>query len=274
MAQEGASFLVQRVAAGFGYADGAAIAPDGAVLVTDRPNDRILRLASGGPPQVARERTGGATAIGFDARQRMILCQAGARRVVRIEPDGAETALASEFEGQPLNAPNDLAIGPGGHIYFTDPAFGPEDERRKLPFYGVFHLPPKGGLEAVFRSGTRPNGIALAPKGHLLYVAFADERLVRVFDVGRQGAATNGRVFVSGIEGVPAGVKVDSQGRVYVAAAELLVYSPAGRLLHKTKIPETPSNLVIDPASGAIYVTARRSVYRVLEGGKESALKP
>ncbi len=37
---------------------------------------------------------------------------------------GSMTILADEFNGQPLNSPNDIAPHPDGSIWFTDPPFG------------------------------------------------------------------------------------------------------------------------------------------------------
>jgi len=63
---------------------------------------------------------------------------------------------------------------------------------------------------------------------------------------------------------VPDGLKVDEKGNLYVAARALLVYSPEGRRLAAIELPETPSNCAFgDPDFGALYVTARTSVYRI-----------
>ena len=63
-----------------------------------------------------------------------------------------------------------------------------------------------GALEAIARWKTRPNGITLSPNGRLLYVSDSDQRVIRMFDLGRNGEATNERVFVEKIPGIPGGL--------------------------------------------------------------------
>jgi gluconolactonase len=168
-----------------------------------------------------------------------------------------------------LNAPNDIAIRRDGHVYFTDPAFGNQEDKRELSFYGVFHITPKGELEAVTKSKTRPNGITISPNGKILYVADSDARLVRAWDLDKAGAASNERVAIDKIEGVPDGIRTDEKGNLYVAAKFVYVYSPQGQLLGKIELSETPSNIAFGDADlESLFITARTSVYRVRLGVK------
>ncbi len=266
-AQEPGQHLIQRVAGGFRYADGVAFETTGSLLVADPPEDRILRLQPGKPVSVARRPSGGAAGLAFDSKQRLVICETQARRVVRIEERGSLTVLASQFEGKPLNGPNDLAIRSNGHIYFTDPAFGSALEQRQLPFHGVFHLSPKGALEAVFRSETRPTGIALSPDERTLYVAFADEHLVRAFDVSRSGAVSNPRVLIHRTSGIPLGLRTGRDASLLIAAGEFLeIHSPKGTLVQKIRISDRTANLAVHPRTGDIYVAARSAVYLVAPG--------
>ncbi|MGH9664152.1 MAG: SMP-30/gluconolactonase/LRE family protein, partial [Bryobacteraceae bacterium] len=89
-------------------------------------------------------------------------------------------------------------------------------------------------------------------------------RSIVAYDLDRSGAASNERTVVSGIPGVPDGLRVDEKGNLYVAAAGILVYTPEGKLLRIIELPETPSNCAFgDPDFQSLYITARTSVYRV-----------
>jgi gluconolactonase len=184
--------------------------------------------------------------------------------VVRTDKNGKLEVLAEKFEGKRLNQPNDLVVRKDGHLWFTDPAFGSAEKTRELDFYGVYHITPKGELEVVARPKGRPNGIALSPDGKILYVDNSDERNIRAYDVDRSGKATNEREIASGLEGVPDGMKVDAKGNLYIAARQILVYSPAGRRLANFELPEVPANCAFgDDDMQSLYVTARTSLYRL-----------
>ncbi len=273
-AQEPGQHLIQRVASGFRYADGLAIEHSGSLLVADPPEDRIVRIVFGRPPAVVRKPSGGAAGLAFDPNKRLVICESEARRVARLEEDGAVTVLAHEFEGKPLNGPNDLAIRSNGHIYFTDPAFGSALDRKQLPFHGVFHLSPKGELEALYRSESRPSGIAFSPDERLLYVTFADERLVRAFDLSRSGAASNPRVLITKTGGVPLGVRTDRNGNLLVAAGEFLeIYTAKGSLIEKIRLPDRIANLAVHPSTGDTYAATRGAVHLVARGAR-AAIQP
>jgi gluconolactonase len=93
---------------------------------------------------------------------------------------------------------------------------------------------------------------------------------VRAFDVEAAGALRNSssRVFARldpGQPGGPDGVKVDREGRVYVAVAlGIWVFEPDGRLLGILALPARPSNLAwCDPDTRGLAITAVDGVYHV-----------
>jgi gluconolactonase len=192
------------------------------------------------------------------------MCETKARRVTRLDKKGNLEVLAETWQGRKLNAPNDIVVRKDGNIYFTDPAFGYQQDKRELDFYGVYHIGPKGEFDLVAKSATRPNGIALAPNGRTLYVTNSDEQKVRAYDVGKDGETSNERVLISNIEGVPDGIRVDEKGNVYVAARQIFVYNNAGKQISIIGVSETPSNLAWgDSDFATLYVSARSAVYRI-----------
>lgn len=258
-------FKIERVATKLSYADSPLWARESFLLYSDPPNDRIYKLAHGTEPVIFRKDSHGAAGSTFDTLGRLYLCETKGRQVTRLDKKGgAAEVLAQAWQGKKLNGPNDIVVRKDGHVYFTDPAFGNQQDTRELDFYGVFHINPKGELSLAATWKTRPNGIALSPNGRTLYVTDSDERTVRAYDIEKDGVLANERVLVSGIEGVPNGIRVDEKGNLYVAAKEIYIYSSAGKRISQINLGEPPSNLAWgDNDFGTLYVSARTSIYRI-----------
>jgi gluconolactonase len=265
VAQDFTDIRLDRVAGGYTFTEGPAWSREGHLIFSDIPNSKLLQFKPGEPPVVFRENSNGANGNTFDAQGRLYTCESHLRRVTRTDKKGKIEVLAERFQGKRFNAPNDIVVRKDGQIYFTDPAFGNQQESRDLDFYGVYHMAPRGGeLEAIAKPKGRPNGIAISPNGRILYVTNSDDRNVRAYDLDQHGAASGERVIVSNIAGVPDGIRVDENGNLYVAAAKVEVYSPEGKHLGAVELQETPSNCAFGDADfGTLYITARTSIYRV-----------
>lgn len=263
-AQNFDNIQVEKAAGSYRFTEGPAWSREGYLLFSDVPGNRIMKHIPDGATDVFREASNGASGNAFDSQGRLYTCETHARRVTRTDKRGRVAVLASKWEGKRLNAPNDIVVSRSGHVYFTDPAFGSQQDTRELDFYGVYHITPKGQLSVVAKPAGRPNGITLSPNGRILYVANSDERNIRAYDVQPDGEVSGERVAVSGIDGIPDGIRTDESGNLYVAARGVAVYSPAGRLLATIPVGETPSNCVFGgPDLQTLYITARQSVYRV-----------
>jgi gluconolactonase len=255
---------IDRVAGGFRFTEGPAWSREGFLLFSDVPNDQILKYVPGEKPTVYRENSNGANGNAFDAQGRFYSCESRTRRVMRMDKKGNIQVLADKWEGKRLNAPNDIVIRKDGHVYFTDPAFGNQADTRELDFFGVYHITPKGELGLIAKPAGRPNGIAFAPGGHMLYVANSDEHNVRAYDVDHNGEVSGERVLISGVSGVPDGIRVDEKGNIYVAANGVAIYDARGKLTETIEFSETPANCAFgDSDLQTLYVTARTSLYRV-----------
>lgn len=263
-AQDFSKVQVEKVASGFRFTEGPVWSRQGFLLFSDVPANRIYKFVPGQGVSVFRENSNGANGNTFDAKGRFYSCESRTRRVVRMNADGTIEVIADSYQGKRFNAPNDIVVRRDGHIYFTDPAFGRQQEGKELNFYGVYHVAPDGQLELIARPEGRPNGIALSPDGRILYVANSDERVVYAYDLDKNGRASNERIIIRNINGVPDGIKVDEKGNIYVTCQNLAVYRPDGQLIAEIPIPETPANCAFgDPDFKTLYVTARTSIYRI-----------
>jgi gluconolactonase len=275
-AQDFSLLKLELLAKGYTYTEGPAWSKDGFLIFSDTPSDKLFKWIPGQDPEVFRKDAHGPSGNAFDSQGRLYTCETRARRVTRTDKKGAIEVLADKFEGKRLNAPNDLAISKSDHVYFTDPAFGSQQDTRELDFYGVYHLAPKSPLKVVARPKGRPNGIALSPNGRILYVANSDEHNVRAYDLDRNGDASNERVLISNIDGVPDGLRVDEKGDLWVAANGIAIYSPAGKLVHTIPVHGLASSLAFGEGDlKSLFITARGNIFRArLEGQASSPVHP
>jgi len=254
----------QKVATNYVFTEGPAWSRDGYLVFSDIPGNKLLKFTPGEQPAIFRDNSNGAIGNSFDMQGRLYTCESHSRRITRTDKKGKVEVLAERWQGKRLNAPNDIVVRRDGQIYFTDPAFGSQQDTRELDFCGVYHISHRGEIDVIAKSKTRPNGIALSPNGKILYVTNSDERNVRTYDLDRNGGASNERVLISNIAGIPDGLKVDESGNLYIAANQVEVYSAEGQHLGSIRSYDTPSNCAFgDPDFQSLYVTARTSVYRV-----------
>lgn len=263
-AQTFQNLKVDRLATNFKFTEGPVWSRQGFLLFSDVPSNTIEKFIPGKPPETWRKESQGANGNTFDAQGRLYTCESRSRRVTRTDRKGTVEVLADKWEGKRLNAPNDIVVRRDGHVYFTDPAFGAQADTRDLDFYGIYHITPKGVLNLVAKTKGRPNGITFSPDGRILYAADSDEKLIRAYDVDKDGKATNERVVISGVDGSPDGIRTDEKGNLYVTARGLAIYSPQGKLIHTIEFPEMPRNCAFGDADlQTLYVTGLTSLYRV-----------
>jgi gluconolactonase len=269
-AQDFSKISIEIIGKDFIFTEGPAWSKDGILIFSDTGTDKLWKSIPGSDTVTFREPSNGASGNAFDVQGRLYTCETHARRVTRTNlKDGHIDVLADRWEGKKLNAPCDLAVSKSDHLYFTDPAFGSQQDHRELDFYGVYHLPPKGPLRLVAKPAGRPHGIAISPNGRELYVTNADERNVRAYDIDRNGDTAGERVLVAHTDGIPGGLKVNEKGELYVATTKgIAIFGPDGRPIHMIPMRDRPSNCAFDPQGTWLYVTARSFLYRIRLDGK------
>jgi gluconolactonase len=279
---------VEEVCAGFIWSEGP-VWKDGALFFSDVPANILYRWRPGSAKaEVFLEPSGGILAnpdfvepgsngLALDSDGRLLLCQSGARRVVRLEADGhTETLLADRFEGGRFNNPNDLVCHSSGAVYFSDPSYGFKGHEasplREMSWNGVYRIAPDGKVDLLIRELPFPNGLAFSPDEKTLYIAVSDPRLPRVmaFEMQVDGLLGNGRPFFDalpllkrGLQGTCDGLKVDARGNVFATApGGIAVLAPDGKLLG-TILLGVASNCGWGDDGGTLYITADDLVCRI-----------
>ena len=255
--------VIHRVATGFHFTEGPAWSGEGQYAIfSDVKNDTVYRyLWESGEVTAFRKPSFNSNGNSFDYQGRQLTCQDFFRRVIRWEADGSMTVLADNYNGTPLNSPNDLAPHKDGSVWFTDPQFGgnlaeghPDDGdgpmngggvrdpnigntgigiskaggmHQTLPM-NVYRVDPGGKVEIAvpYEKGMPPNGICFSPDYTKVYVIRGGG--ISVGDI--QGArVANLRPFtdcmVDGVHCGPDGMRPDRAGNIWCSSAAPLGYA-------------------------------------------------
>ena len=257
----------ERLATGFVFTEGPLWHPDGFYYFADVRASMLYRVTPGRPHEVLREKTGGGNGTTFDLQGRLILCEGDNRRLTRRAADDRFEVLVDRFEGKRLNRPNDVACRSDGSLYFTDPGLRVPLAEREVEHAGVYRIAPDGAVSLV-ADFEYPNGLAFSPDERLLYVANTRwAQYIHVLELDVDGRMLRRRIFADmssdETDGVPDGMKVDVEGRVYCTGpGGTWVFAPDGTRLGVIRTPEVPANLAFGgPDLRTLFFTARTSVY-------------
>src|ERR1700723_2585656 len=267
---------VGQLGTGFTFTEGPIWHPvEHFLLFSDMPADVRRRWDAKRGVEEVRSPSNKCNGMTYDADLNLIVCEHATSSLIRERPDGRREILASHFEGQELNSPNDVCVRSDGSIYFSDPWYGRMpvfgvERPRQLGFQGVYRLPPEGGdLQLVVDRDLfeQPNGLCLSPDEKLLYVNDSAKKLIRAFNVATDGSLSGERLFADEIRsssqnGGPDGMKCDERGNVWVTGpGGVWVYAPSGELIGKLHIPEVAANLAWGgPELRTLFLTPK-SVY-------------
>lgn len=268
--------VVERVATGFGFTEGPVWdRVRGHLIFSDMKDDHMRCWSNAMGITTFRRPSSKANGNAFDRSGRLITCEHATSRVVREEPDGARTVLASHFQGRELNSPNDVVVKSDGAVYFTDPTYGRIREDLGLPralqldFRGVFRIAPDGAsVDVVADDFEQPNGLCFSEDERQLFVNDSPRKHIRVFDVLPDGTLKGGAVWAEttgdGI-GFPDGMKIDSRGQLFCTGpGGIHVFDGEGDCLGVIPTPEKAANFAWgDDDLRSLYITAITSLYKV-----------
>ena len=237
---------------------------------------------------VVRRDANGANGMTLDRAGRLIVCEQGSlterARISRFDPvSGWIEGVVDEWEGLPLNSPNDVVVRTDGSIWFTDPSYGSLQGFRPAPRAGdnVYrHDLVSGRTTVVSDSFDKPNGLAFSPDESLLYVgdsganqevgSYYPERPhhIRVFAV-EDGCLTGARLFAVTNPGYPDGLKVDSVGRVYASSfSGVQVFGTAGVLLGEIRLPGAVNFTFGGADRSTLFITTDDAIWAATLGAK------
>ena len=275
---------IERLYTGARWLEGPVWFGDSRSLVfSDIPNNRMLRYCEI-TNEVTSFRTPSNNSNGNtrDRQGRLVTCEHLTRRVTRTEHDGSITVLIDQFEGKPLNAPNDVVVHSDGAVWFTDPGYGIlmnyEGQRAEaeLPTR-VYRLDTATGAATVVADDlVKPNGLCFSPDESRMYVS--DSAIshdpnapghVRVFDVVDGRKLLGGRVFADMSPGFADGMRTDRDGNLWSSRGwagagtdGVHCLTPDGDLIGRIILPEPCSNLCFGGVrKNRLFMTSSQSLY-------------
>lgn len=258
---------LEKLAGGFSFTEGATCAPNGDVFFVDQPSNRILRWNVREPGvSVFMDPAGRANGMCFDASGNLIACADETNALWSIAPDKQIRVLAHEFEGKPLNGPNDVWVHPNGAIYLTDPYYQRSWWTHKKPPQDGEHVyrlsPDRRRLERVADDLVKPNGITGTPDGQHVFVADIGAGRIYAYDLQPDGTLAGKRLFC---EARSDGMTLDDEGNLYTTSNGVLIFDKTGRHVETIDVPErwTANVCFGGQDRRTLFVTASKGLYSI-----------
>jgi len=271
----GAAVAFEKVASGCIFTEGPLWHPyEKFLLFSDIPGDKIRRWSQAEGIKTFRTPSNMANGLTYDRQGRLLACEHAVSRVTRTELDGTITILASHYDGKELNSPNDIVVKSDGGIYFTDPPYGRAEfygvpRPQELTFQGVYRIDPiRRDLRLLVHDFDGPNGLCFSLDERRLFANDTNRQHIRVFDLEPDGSVTHGRIWAETVgkgDGVPDGMKIDSEGNLYCSGpGGIHVFDPDGVCIGVIRVPEPLTNFAWGDADlRSLFITASTSVYKI-----------
>ena len=194
----------------------------------------------------------------LDRDGRLLICEQGTQdalaRIGRMDLKSRTVeTVVDEWRGLRFNSPNDVVVKSDRTVWFTDPNYGEIQGFKRAAEVGTYvyrHDPATGETVVVADSFDKPNGLAFSPDESVLYITdsganqapgtyFVDRpHHVKAYDVHDGRHLRNERLFAVVTPGLPDGIKLDVEGRVYTSSVSgVQVFSPEGDLLGEIATP-------------------------------------
>jgi sugar lactone lactonase YvrE len=227
-------------------------------------NGTVGRMTPDGTVSVWCESGGRVNGLKVDCEGHIIGADAGAQRVIRIDPSGKHIeVLTNKFEGRPYLSPNDVCLDMAGNIYFSDPS----DETPEAPIGSVFRIDTSRKVERLVTGLKYPNGLAISPDQTQLLVAETMTNRILAYQMRSDGSLGPAKTLYQFPNSTVDGIMFDEFDRLWVARwlngsvdaitleGELIAEIPAGG----SKV----TNLCFWGKSVYVTVAGAHTIYRL-----------
>jgi gluconolactonase len=213
----------------------------------------IGRVAPEGRGEVFVELPHGSIGNGivFDRAGMMYVADYVKHNVLRINPRTRAITVFAHEAG--MSQPNDLAIGPDGTLYASDPNW-------KESTGQLWRIDRDGRVTRLAAGMGTTNGIEVSPDGKTLSVNESVQRHVWAFTIGPDHTLTHKRLLIQFPDYGFDGMRCDGDGSLYITRhgkGTVVKVSPEGKVLREISVlGALPSNLCFGGPDGrTLYVT-------------------
>ncbi|TMJ73787.1 MAG: SMP-30/gluconolactonase/LRE family protein [Alphaproteobacteria bacterium] len=238
LAARATEFPMQELATGYGLIEAPVWDPAHGLYFSDVLGGGIHLLDRKDKVSLAVPKRRGIGGMALHADGGLV---AGGRDIVHVSlADHSMKVLLDRKAADDAVGFNDLTTDGTGRIYVGSIAFAIFKGEEMKPG-NLYVIDLDGKARKISDGILLTNGLGFSPDGRLLYHSDARRELVRVYDVGDDGAVGHWRAFAAmGPGSVPDGLKVAVDGSVWVADAHggrIAVFAADGRHLRDIQVP-------------------------------------
>lgn len=232
---------LETLTSGYSLIEGPLWHPEHGLLYSDVLSGGVFAVRDGAVQQVVEHRRGiGGMAWHVDGGLIVSGRNVAFKKLHNRDPS---TTIFDSDETKGIVGFNDLTTDSAGRIYAGSLGASPVFADGRKPAAGNLYLIDlDGSIQQVGQDIQLTNGLGFSPDGRILYHSDSRRRVVNCYDVNTDGTLGEKQVFVSTEAGVPDGLVVSVDGRVWVALAGgghgVAGFAPDGRQSDFLRIPE------------------------------------
>lgn len=186
--------------------------------------------------------------VACDAEAGVYACNAGARRVVRVNKDGSVDPISGGTSKLAMQTPNYPCFHPSGDLYVSDSGGWKKNDGR------IFRIRPNGATELWSTAPSEfANGLCLSLDARWLYVVESTLPGVSRIEIKSDGRAGARQVVATLPETVPDGVQFDEAGDFYItlyAPSRIYRMKPSGKI---DVLVEDPENTILAAPTNIVF---------------------
>ncbi len=233
--------------------------------------------------ETVRQPSNMANGMCLDREGWLVICEQGTKethaQIARMDlKTRAVETVVDQWRGLRFNSPNDVVVKSDRTVWFTDPNYGEIQGFKGAPEVGAYvyrHDPATGETAVVADSFNKPNGLAFSPDESVLYITDTGANQapgtyfvglphhVRAFDMHDGRHLRKERLFAVVSPGVPDGIKLDVDGRVYTSSTTgVQVFTPDGDLLGEIVAPGVANFTFGGPNNDVLFILGDTQIWQ------------